>query len=318
MKQIECTSAIVVNYNGKSFIGKCLDSLLKHERPCEIIVVDNGSADGSLEYLKAYFPNIVLISSTENLGFGRACNLGSAKAKGDFLLLLNYDAELCSGLVEAVSHLNEHPETGMLGGRIVYPDGRLQPSAGRSLVPFRLICSWLSLSRWFPQNRWLSHEILDPDWYISAHRAVDWVTGALMLIRRTDWEKVGGMDPAFFLYVEDVDFCDRLKASGSCIDYIPSFLAKHLKGGGADMVSPRALLSTVDSYNIYLNKHYGRFVVSATLVGIGVVFLLRAFVMVTRLWRGRRAGAEAKTYLMAASRAFQLGAGAKFPWGPPI
>ncbi|WP_243324076.1 glycosyltransferase family 2 protein [Geothrix sp. SG200] len=318
MNQAGRVSVVIVNYNGEAFIGDCLNSLLGDENVCEIIVVDNASKDGSLEYLGRRFPDVTLLQSTGNIGFGRACNLGAEKAKGEFLLLLNYDAELGSRLEGAINYLDAHPETGMLGGRITYPDGRMQPSIGRSMVPIRLACSWLSLSRWFPRNSWLSQEILDVDWYLTAHKSVDWVTGALMLIRRTSWERVGGMDPAFFLYVEDVDLCERLKASGASLDYSPVFSARHRKGGGAEIVSPRALMSSIDSYDTYLSKHHGHIVVSVTLASIGIIFSLRALAMALRLWRGDRSRAEARTYLMAARRAFRLSAGVKFPWGPPI
>lgn len=311
-------SAIVVNYNGKKFIDECLKSLIHQPSLLEIIVVDNGSVDGSLDYLRKAYPDLILIPAGENIGFGRACNLGASVAQGDYLLLLNYDAELVSGLDEAVNYLNQHRQMGIVGGKLFYPNGRLQPSVGRSFVPARLVASWLSLSRWFPRNPWFSLEIVDPTWYEAPHLSVAWITGALMLIRRLNWEQIGGMDPAFFLYVEDVDLCKRLKLSGSDLGYLPEFMARHRKGGGAEIVSPRALLSTVDSYGIYLSKHYGKSAMRATLAMVGLVFLLRSFVLGCRLWRGHRAWIEAGTYFKASRRAFGASAGEQFPWGPPV
>lgn len=317
MKTIANVSAVVVNYNGKLFIEECLNSLLENERVCEVIVVDNGSTDGSRGYLIEAFPSVILIQSEDNLGFGRGCNLGAKCAQGEYLLLLNYDAVLHSGLGDAVEHLTEHRDTGLVGGRIVYPNGHPQPSVGRPFTPLRLVISWLSLSRWFPRNQWLGLEIHDLEWYLTPHKSVDWVTGALMLIRHSEWKKIGGMDPTFFLYVEDVDLCDRLRASGLHLDYLPSFVAEHRKGGGAGIVSPRALLSSLDSYNIYLSKHYNQFMVWATLLGISIVFFFRAIVMVCRIWRGSNAFNEARTYLRGAKRALLLSLGRRFSWGVP-
>ena len=311
-------SAIVVNYNGAAFIEQCLDSLSREKCVREIIVVDNGSVDGSVDWLKANRPEVILIESRENRGFGRGCNAGAQIAGGEFLLLLNCDAELRSGLDTALTHLARNPNTGVVGGRLANAQGRTEPSVGREQLPIRLILSWLGLSRWFRNCSLCSREFVNEDWYDAAHNSVAWVCGALMLIRRSDWESIEGMDPVFFLYMEDVDFCSRLRAVGRHIDYVPTFTAMHRKRGGAKTVNARALLATMDSYNLYLSKHHSRIVVRTTLAVIGAVFLFRALVIACGFWLNARSMSEARIHIRAADRALRLSAGYKFSWGPPI
>lgn len=311
-------SAVLVNYNGLSFAGACIKSLHGLKGIREIILVDNDSKDGSPELLANEFPEIVVRRLGTNAGFARACNEGAAVASGKYILLLNYDAEMEGGLDGALQYLEAQPRVGILGGRLVYPTGAFQPSVGLPHTPLRLLCSWLGLGGLSSISDLFTREILDESFYGEAHRPVCWVSGALMLVRSEVWAEIAGMDPGFFLYLEDMDLCHRASRAGWEVAYSPELKAVHMQRGGANCVSARALLSTIDSMQYYLRKSKSWWVTRLTMLGIGLIFTARALVLAARFWRGVIALAEGRVFLKGAMRAGLIGLGKTYAWGPPV
>jgi GT2 family glycosyltransferase len=194
--RIPKASVIIVSYNTKGLLKRCIDSARDSagDLPLEIIVVDNGSRDGSAEYLRREFSDIVLIESAENLGFARANNMGYERAVGDAFLVGD-------SLAASVALMDRHPEVGLAGGRLVGEDGAWQPSA-RSFPGFwNHFLTLTGLAGKFKESRLFGRP--DMTW-IDQDRDMlcDWVPGAFSIIRRPILERLGFFDERFFLYFE--------------------------------------------------------------------------------------------------------------------
>ena len=227
-------SCIIINYNTVEQTAEFLRSLLR-ETPgldAEVIVIDNGSSDGSVATLRAEFAAVDVVEAGENLGFARAVNLAAHRAGGEYLLLLNPDMEALPGSVAALLDFAEaHPEYGIYGGRTLRPDGGLEPSscwAGPTLWSLLMFATTLSTA--------FKHSpIFDPesmgDWQRDTVREVEIVTGCLLLIRRALFHEVGGMDEDYFLYGEDAEFSLRCRNLGWRAVVVPSAQMIHSVGG---------------------------------------------------------------------------------------
>ena len=229
-------SVVLVNWNTRDLLRTCLASLRAHLPPLahEIIVVDNGSSDGSTEMVAREFSDVQLVQNGENLGFGRANNVGMARARGEFLLLLNTDACLVDGGVHAlVERLRLRPEVGLIGPRLVGANGMLQASAHRFVTLGRLALEELGLYKLLPDRR-VAELFLGGYWPHAGERVVDWVSGACMLVRRCVFERTGGFDPTIFLYGEDEEWCERIRRAGWSVLFSPVATVLHLRHGTTD------------------------------------------------------------------------------------
>jgi len=226
-------SIIIVSWNCLSYLQKCLESILSSSVsfPLEIIIVDNGSSDGTVEAIKLAYPQVKIIANQSNLGFPRACNQGLEASTGSFILLLNPDTELNPETLEkTVGFLENHPEIGLMGVKIKRPDGRIQLHGGRAFPTlFSLICNSLGLDRAFPSLKFFS----SPDltfWNHSSSQEVDMVSGTFMLFSRGVYEELGGLDERLPLFFEDMEFCWRVKQSGRKIYYLAETEIVHHSG----------------------------------------------------------------------------------------
>lgn len=230
-------SVIVVSWNTRDVLRDCLRSVdtWLAAGSYELLVVDNASQDGSPEMVALEFPHARLLRQVHNLGFGAGANVGMAAARGDLFLLLNSDALLVDGsLGELAQALRALPEDiGLLGPRILLPDGRLQASARRFPSLGRLLLSelWLHrcLSRPAAAQRLLGHY-----WDHAHAREADWLVGACLLLRRAVFARTGGFDASIFLYGEEVEWCWRVRAAGYRIVFRPEACVRHLNHRSAD------------------------------------------------------------------------------------
>jgi GT2 family glycosyltransferase len=218
------SSIVIPLYNKLPYTEQCLSSIMRHtpdEPPFEIIVIDNGSADGTGDYLKAFAaahsPSMLrIISNSENLGFARACNQGARLAHGAFLIFLNNDTLVHQGWSSALIHeLSTRPETGVVGARLTYPDGTIQHAGvaiGGNRVPYHI------------------HRGLGKDHpLVSVRRRFRIVTGACMAVRREEFLELGGFDEAYINGHEDVDLCLRYDARGRHVVYRPDCVVTHFE-----------------------------------------------------------------------------------------
>jgi GT2 family glycosyltransferase len=218
-------SILIVNFNGKDFLGPCFDSIRQHVTiPYEIIVVDNASHDGSVEYIKAYYPDINLIVSDNNLGFAAGNNLAACSSKSNYLLLLNNDTLLLDDLKSAVALLSSNHTIGALGCRMIGRNSEYRYSTGHFPSPLRL----LSFSTIFNRSGLFKKGIFPAG--NKKFYNVDWVEGSFILTRKDLWQALNGMDEGYFMYGEDIDFCKRVKDFGYKVIYFPSLSFLHYGG----------------------------------------------------------------------------------------
>jgi GT2 family glycosyltransferase len=260
------------------------------------VVIDNASFDGTVEAVREAFPAVRVVEHRRNLGFAAAVNRGIEElSTADVVCLLNPDAELLDdGIFAAARYLEQHPEVGVLGGRILNPDGSIQPSA-RAFPSHKnaLFNRHSLLTRLFPRNRW-SRQYLMSDWDHDDTRPVDWVSGAFMLIHRRALEAVGPFDPAYFFSIEDVDFCRRVHNAGLEVHYFPGAAVRHRVGGSSRRAVYRAMAGHHRGMWRYYRKHLrGNPLLHAlTAAGIALRFLLHAVSYALRAARARLLGRE--------------------------
>lgn len=252
-------SVVIVNYNTAEFLRGCLRALQPElvGRDSEVLVVDNGSRDGSAAMVRGEFPAVTLLENGENVGFARANNRALRQARGQHVLLLNPDTEVAPGSIGRLEQaLDALPDAVAVGPKIARPDGRLDLACRRSFPsPGVALARLLGLSRIFPRSRWLgryNRTYEDPD----QPGEIDAGTAAAMAFRRDAMETVGFFDEDFFMYGEDLDLCYRLRARGGRIYYVPSAVVLHYKGE-ASRQQPRAMLREFHrAMWLFYRKHY--------------------------------------------------------------
>ena len=224
-------AAVVVNYRSGSMLTDCVDALVADTSAGipEIVVVDNGSEDGSVDALRARHPDVTVIRPGANLGYARAANLGIAATAAPIVAVFNPDARLEPGSAVAIlDAFRADLEVAVVGPNITNPDGSVYPSA-RTAPGAGVAVGHAVLGAVAPRNRFtVAYHQLDADPWVA--RDVDWVSGAALWFRRTALDAVGGWDERYFLFLEDVDVCRSIRASGGRIRYEPAALVVHVVG----------------------------------------------------------------------------------------
>lgn len=226
-------SILLVNWNTRQMTLECLASIVAETRRTsyEIIVVDNGSTDGSAEAIAREFPQVRLIEAGENLGFARATNLQAKEARGGKLLLLNTDTVVLDGAIDALMEFSRRqPQAGIWGGRTLYADGSLNPtSCWGATTGWSCLAQALGLSAAFPASGLLNPRAY-PGWLRDSEREVAIVTGCLFLIERSTWNALGGFDPRFFMFGEEAELCIRAAERGARPMITPTATIIHYDG----------------------------------------------------------------------------------------
>jgi N-acetylglucosaminyl-diphospho-decaprenol L-rhamnosyltransferase len=222
---------VIVSYRCRELLRGCLEALRAHPPsvPMSVVVVDNASADGTVEMVRADFPEVELIASESNLGFAAATNLGARQGEAPLLLALNPDTGVTAGALDTVlSTIEAHPEAAVVGPRLLREDGTLDHASKRSFpTPLSALGHFTGVGR----RPGASGEL-------ASYRApevesgpVDSVNGAFMLIRRDAFEAAGGFDEGYWMYMEDLDISYRLAEAGWTSWYEPDAVVTHVKGG---------------------------------------------------------------------------------------
>ncbi len=266
-------SAIIVSWNTRELLAAAVRSLLAATPQPEVIVVDNGSRDGSVAMVRREFPQVRLLVNEVNRGFAAANNQGMAAARGRYFLLLNSDAALRRGALRTmVAYAEAHPRVGVVGARLLFPDGRWQAEGS----PFPSL-----------RDEFLRMLGLDRLWAVGVERGdrpyeTDWVQGAAMLVRREVWEETGGFDESFFMYGEEVEWCARIKAAGWRIAVVPQAEIIHHGGASVGRVPLAKRTLVYRGKRHFFRRHRGR----------GTAALFWGLVVITALpkalfWGGR-------------------------------
>lgn len=252
-------SIIIVNYNVKYYLAQCLTSVVRATNgiDSEIIVVDNHSRDGSVEYIEQNFPKVRCISSIHNLGFARANNIAIRQSRGDFVLLLNPDTIVGeSTLKESVQFMDEHLDAGGLGVMMLKSDGEKAKESRRGLpTPMVAFYKIIGLCKCFPKHPKFGHYYMsDLPW--DSPEQIEVVSGAYCLLRKSALDKTGLLDETFFMYGEDIDLSYRLLKNGYKNWYLPVPIL-HYKGESTQKSSFRYVHVFYDAMLIFFRKHYG-------------------------------------------------------------
>ena len=282
-------SIVIVNYNGGELVDLCMASLRQHPLHdlMEVIVLDNGSTDGSAERIEKDYEQVVMVRLGANLGLAKAFNEGIRLSSGRYIMSLDNDTEVLDGSLDAlVEFLDAHPQVGVAGSRLLNPDLSIQQTARRFPHPLNALFgrrSWLT--KWFPNNP-ISRRYLMPEFESSEEPyCVDWVSTAALVARREVIEKVGGLDEGFFVYWVDADWCYRVNKGGWEIYCVPASKVIHnenLKAGRRDKRRTRMIVDFHKGVYRYYRKHYLRYwwtpMGLVTLAGLGtrVLCLLAA------------------------------------------
>jgi GT2 family glycosyltransferase len=249
-------SVLIVNYNGAHLLRSCIEAALAHTPTnTEIIVHDNGSSDGSADFIESNFPKVRLNRSAENLGFVGGNNSAAKLANGRILLLLNSDTIIQSSVQPMLDILDRDSKTWAVGCRLVYGNGTQQESIGQRLGPLRLSLSWSPLVRWFDSLRRTVPK--NSPKYSASQVVCDWVSGACFMTPAARWRDFGGFDEKYFMYMEDVDYCEQIMRAGGSVSYTTDTVVTHLEGAGRPWIGRRAVLNTAMSYTVYTRKFHG-------------------------------------------------------------
>ncbi|MCX7735126.1 MAG: glycosyltransferase [Candidatus Kapabacteria bacterium] len=266
-------SIIIVNYNVKDFLYQCLKSIFEssHSLKIETIVVDNNSSDGSVDFLEPLFPNVQFIRLKENIGFGKANNIGFEIAKGKYFLLLNPDTVIGEKTLQTMFEFMEnHSEVGISGCKVLNPDGTFQLACRRGFpTPWASFCKLFGLQKIFPKSKLFAQynqtfRSIDETYYI------DSIMGAFMFIRREVIEQIGGFNPDYFMYGEDIDLCYRSSKAGWKTAYVHSTSIFHYKGESTKRSSIDEIKHFYEAMEIFARKHYSKFIWFYYLLKVGI------------------------------------------------
>jgi N-acetylglucosaminyl-diphospho-decaprenol L-rhamnosyltransferase len=282
-------TAVVVNLNAGDLLAECVASL-RAEDVERVVVVDNGSTDNSLTVLAKQDPDADVIETGANLGYGTAVNRGTVGVQTDYLLVLNPDTVVAAGaLAPLVAALAEDPHLGLVGPRLINPDGSLYPT-GRAFPTRTDAIGHALLSLVAPRNRFTArYKMLD--WDRAGRRKVDWISGACFLVRRAAWEDLGGFDEAFFMYMEDLDLCWRAWRAGWTVAFEPASEVTHIQGVSTDRHPYRMIVA----HHRSVLRFAGRTLTGPKRLGLPIVAVglaVRAVVACGHRWLAGRRGQQ--------------------------
>lgn len=251
-------SVVIVNYNVKYYLEQCLRALLRAAEgvDCEILVVDNASEDGSMQYLKPRFPRVTWIECKENGGFSHGNNIGFSHARGEYILMLNPDTIVTKDAIHGcIKFMDEHPEAGAAGVKMINKDGTFAMESRRGIVkPWVAFCKATGLCRRYPKSRLFGHYYMS---YLDTEEAnpIEMVSGAFMFLRHETLDRIGRLDEQFFMYWEDSDLSYRILKSGEKNYYLP-YTIFHYKGESSVKSKLRYRYWLYSSLQIFFKKHF--------------------------------------------------------------
>jgi len=271
----EKVAVVVVTYNALPYLSRCLDSV--HDR--DIVVVDHGSTDGTVELVRERFPQVTLLRR-ENRGFAAGVNAGIETTDTEYVLLLNSDAWVMDGAIAVLAaYADAHPEAGAVGPCLRYPDGSPQVAMRGFPTVWRLATQYLLLSKIAPRSR-IFNAFYAGDRSRDRVNTVDFIKGACLLLRRDAVEEVGLFDERFFMFCEEADWCRRARDEGWATVYVPAAEVVHVGEATTRSVWSweRTFREQERSHLRFLAKHDGMRAAAAGRIVIGVGYLFRSVV----------------------------------------
>ncbi|MFA4029658.1 MAG: hypothetical protein GDYSWBUE_000951 [Candidatus Fervidibacterota bacterium] len=253
-------SFVIVNWNATPFLRQCLNSIYENvSLPFEVVVVDNASSDTTkreLEELVCNLPNAKLVANRSNIGYAAANNIGVALSSSPFVMLLNPDVLICKGCVERlVEFMVEHEDAFAVAPKLLYPNGRTQPTCRSFPTPLALLYALLGLDKLMPHSKvfgrykmtWWKHDEM---------RQVEQPMASAMILRRDAFIELGGFDEGFPIFFNDVDLCYRAYARGFKIYFLPDATSVHYHGASTRHLRERIVIESHISLLRFYSKHY--------------------------------------------------------------
>lgn len=290
----ERMAVAVISWNTRELLQRCLATVVA-EGPAEVVVVDNGSSDGSVEMVRADFPGVRMKVLPNNPGYGTAGNIAFTLCRAEYVLLLNSDTELRPGTLRALTaHLDRCPRAGIAGPRLLNPDGTLQkstfpfPSPVVPLVKRRPVADLVAA---VPGLR----DVFVGSWAHDHTRRVPWVLGAALAIRRAAYDAVGGFDPSYVMYYEEVDLCYRMRQAGWETHFTPATEVTHIGGASTSQRRP-AMLAQLGLSAVEFHRRHHRGVIRTVAVGLVRATMRYRLCRDWLAYQVRRRGAERQVF----------------------
>ena len=252
-------SVIIICWNDLRVIPECLRSIYAGTRSIdfEVLVSDNGSTDGSVEFIRKNYPDVRVLENGANLGFGKGNNVGIRASNADYVLILNPDTIIREGALDRlVQFADKHPGAGGFGCRVLNPDGTYQTSARLFPTVRRYWVSALGLKKLANVSRMFLFEEY-PGWFGETERPIDWQSGCCVMFRGDLLRSLGGFDEQFFYHFEEVDLCRRVWSSGHPILFTPDAVITHLGGQSVGRFPVRFEIEKHRNRYRYFYKHFG-------------------------------------------------------------
>ncbi len=272
-------SVIIINYNTRDLLLECIRSVTSQKRmfKMEVIVVDNGSTDGSQHSVRVMFPEVQVIQNNTNLGFSKANNIGILKSSGRYVCLVNSDVRVIDNCLQRLmTYMDNNLSIGLIGPKILNPDMTLQVSCKKFPSHWNNFTSALGLNIIFTNSPFFS----DEDMRYFKHdkiQLVDWLAGCVLFVRRTAINDVGLLDDRFFIYLEEVDWCKRFKQHGWNVLFYPGAVAIHHHGASTSKDPTRFALEHQKAFLKYWKKHNGLFSVMLIHIILLLNYVVRIF-----------------------------------------
>ena len=287
-------SIVIASYNVWSDLEHCLQGVTAGLH--QVIVVDSASTDGSPARVRDRFPGVRLIELEENRGYGSALNAGLAVADGDYLLVMNADAwPVGDAIGDLVAFADSRQSAGIVGPRLLNPDGTLQPSLRGFPTIWRLATEYVFL-RWLAPRSRLLNAFYGAGFDYQAPRAAEFLMGAVLLLRRSALDQVGGFDETFFMYSEEVDLCYRMQEAGWSVEFFPGASFMHVGGASTRLDWPPLYREQIRGHIRFLAKHRGAAYAERTRKMLVWAFRVRSLV-----FRGERGRITRETMRWLAS-----------------
>jgi GT2 family glycosyltransferase len=270
-------AVVIVAWNAKRYVVECLESLREHcGGVCsEVIVVDNASSDGTPELVAEMFPEVKLIRNAENFGFAKANNIGIAQASADYICLVNSDVKFLDDCISPmVRYLSEHPGVGMLGPKMLAATGEVRRSTMRFPTVWNNFCRAIGLDSLFKGSRSFGGLMMS-DFDHRTTAPVEVLNGWFLVVSRSALGRVGLLDPRFFMYGEDVDWCYRFRQAGEKVVFFAEAGAIHYGGASSSNAPLRFYLELYRATWQYWRKHHGRLARLGFLLAFAVHHLVR-------------------------------------------
>jgi GT2 family glycosyltransferase len=252
-------SVVIICWNDLRVLRDCLHSIYQgtHSTDFEVLVSDNGSTDGSVEFIRQRYPEVRVLENRANLGFAKGNNVGIRASNADYVLILNPDTIIHDGALDRLVQFAErHPEAGAFGCRVLNPDGTYQTSARLFPTVRRYWVSALGLKKLASVSSLFLFEEY-PRWFGETERPIDWQSGCCVMFRGDLLRSLGGFDGQFFYHFEEVDLCRRVWAAGHPILFTPEAVITHLGGQSVGRFPVRFEIEKHRNRYRYFYKHFG-------------------------------------------------------------